>query len=109
MQTDNKKDFSHWEPQLGLLICSVQWCAAHRITLLVVGLFPHAQMGSGMHLSSTDLLETEVFFFPSHPALGLGLSGTVCLILSSENETKQKKPHQYQNLLTQLPNKPFYL
>lgn len=64
-------------------------------------------MGSGMPLSSAHLLETNVFFFPSHPALVLGLSGTVWLILSTGNRIKQKKPHQYWNLLAQLQNKPF--
>lgn len=43
-------------------------------------------------------LKTGVSFFSSHSALGLGLFGTVCLILPSGNETHET--FQYRNLFT---------
>lgn len=69
-------------------------------------LLPVCANGFMILLNSTHL-ETEVFFFPSRPVRGLGLFGTVCLILPSANKAEQT--HQHRNLFTQLQSKPFYL
>lgn len=81
-------------------------CDARRMTLPAMDLLAVWANGFVVLLNSTHF-ETEVFFVPSYPALGLHLFGTVCLTLPSGN--KIDETHQYRNLFTPLQNKAFYL
>lgn len=82
MQTGNRRN---WEPQLGLLVCRVQWWTAHVITLLVVGLLLTCTNGF-RDVSDLYWSWDRGFLLSLSPCPGL--AGTVYLILSSENETK---------------------